>query len=237
MGALDTIIAKDHKIAVLTGAGVSVPSGIPPFRGPNGLYRKANVERFLSIDYFHYDPEAFWAFYRSLFDADRLLHAEPSGVHRWLGQLEKEKKVTVITQNIDGLHTKGGSSRVIELHGAFERTVCPYCGSVYATQSVWKDKLPRCSNSDSGGVCHNVLKPDIVLFGEAVRGLSEAESVVQDADRLIVLGTSLSVTPANMLPALAKAGGVPTILVNDKPAVHMESIDLFIPADFESFSG
>lgn len=237
MGALDTIIAHDQKIAVLTGAGVSVPSGIPPFRGPGGLYQKANVERYLSIDYFHYDPEAFWAFYRSLFDADQLLHAEPSGVHRWLGQLENEKELTVITQNIDGLHTKAGNSRVIELHGAFERTVCPYCGSVYATQSVWKDKLPRCSNSDSGGVCHTVLKPDIVLFGEAVRGLSMAEAAVRHADRLIVMGSSLSVTPANMLPALAKTSGVPTILVNNKPAVHMDSIDLFVPVDFESFGG
>lgn len=236
METLNQIIAKDQRIAVLTGAGVSVPSGIPPFRGANGLYQNADVERFLSVDYFNNQPEAFWAFYWSLFDADLLLGAEPNPVHRWLSSLEKNRRVTIITQNIDGLHEKAGSRHVIEVHGAFDRTVCPKCGSVYLTESIRHEKVPRCTAHDlKGGICGTILKPDIVLFGEAVHGFDQAENAVRTADRLIVLGTSLAVTPANLLPVYAAMNGVPTLLVNDSRAVQMNSIDRFIKVDFNHF--
>ncbi|MDD9148773.1 MULTISPECIES: SIR2 family NAD-dependent protein deacylase [unclassified Sporolactobacillus] len=236
MKTLNQIVAGDKRIAVLTGAGVSVPSGIPPFRGSNGLYQHADVGRYLSMNYFESRPESFWAFYWSLFDADLLLGAKPNPVHLWLSSLEKDREVTVMTQNIDGLHSKAGSRHVIEVHGAFDRTVCPKCGAVYPTDSVRHEKVPRCTAEDSkGGICGTVLKPDIVLFGEAVRGFEQAENAVRTADRLLILGTSLTVTPANLLPVYAAMNGIPTLLVNDRPAVQMDSIDTFIKADFNHF--
>ncbi|RYL92123.1 NAD-dependent deacylase [Sporolactobacillus sp. THM7-4] len=235
MKTLNQIIAKDDKLVVLTGAGVSVPSGIPPFRGPDGLYNNADVVHFLSIGYFHRDPEAFWNFYRSLFDADLLLSAVPNEVHKWLKRLEKDRQVTIITQNIDGLHIKAGSSHVIEMHGSFSRAVCPKCGTVYQTEAILHEPLPCCTSQTGSGQCRAVLKPDIVLFGEAVHDYEEAEQAARNADRLIVLGSSLTVTPASLLPVHAKMAGVPTVLVNNRPAEHMNTIDQFVKMDFSRF--
>lgn len=237
METLSQILARDRKIAVLTGAGISVPSGIPPFRGPNGLYRNTDVERRLSIDYFHNHPKDFWNFYWSLFNADLLLSAVPNAVHRWLKSLEdRSLDITVITQNIDGLHVRSGSHKVIEMHGSFARTVCPICGKIYATQSIRNQKVPRCStDSGNGRTCGTILKPDIVLFGEAVHGFEQAELALRKADRLMIMGTSLGVAPVNMLPVYAKMNGVPTLLVNDRPALQMDCIDQFARADFNHF--
>jgi NAD-dependent deacetylase len=236
MTTLNQLIAADDTLAVLTGAGVSVPSGIPPFRGANGLYKNADVERCLNIAYLHSHPKDFWTFYWNLFDADLLLSARPNPVHLWIKSLEKHHKVTVMTQNIDGLHIKAGSSQVIEIHGSFARTVCPRCGKVYSTASIRDQAFPHCSSeTDQGNICGAVLKPDIVLFGEAVRGFEEAERAVRKAGRLIVLGSSLAVAPANMLPLYAKMQGVPTLLINDRKALQMDCIDLFVKTDFNHF--
>jgi NAD-dependent protein deacetylases, SIR2 family len=236
MTTLNQLISGDENLAVLTGAGVSVPSGIPPFRGANGLYKNADVERCLNIDYLHRNPKEFWAFYWNLFDADLLLSAQPNPVHLWLRDLEKHHRLTVMTQNIDGLHVKAGSSHVIEIHGSFARTVCPRCGKIYTTESIRDQTFPHCSEAtESGPICGAVLKPDIVLFGEAVRGFNEAEHAVRRADRLIVLGTSLAVTPANMFPLYAKMQGIPTLLINDRKALQMECIDSFVKTDFNHF--
>ncbi|TGA96070.1 NAD-dependent deacetylase [Sporolactobacillus shoreae] len=237
MQTLNQLVENDLNIAVLTGAGVSVPSEIPPFRGTNGLYQNADVERCLNIDFFQSHPEEFWIFYWTLFDADLLLSAQPNPVHQWLKDLENRRDVTVITQNIDGLHVKAGSSNVIEVHGSFARAVCPKCGTVYQTQAIGAQSFPHCSLiTGKGEVCGAVLKPDIVLFGEAVRGFDEAERAIRNADRLIILGTSLGVTPANMLPLYAKMQGVPTLLVNDRRALQMDYIDRFIHMDFNQFN-
>lgn len=236
MTTLNQLIAHDDTLAVLTGAGVSVPSGIPPFRGANGLYQNADVERCLNIEYLHNHPKDFWTFYWNLFDADLLLSAQPNPVHHWISSLEKQHKVIVMTQNIDGLHIKAGSSHVIEIHGSFARTICPRCGKIYSTSSIRDQAFPHCSATREGKICGAVLKPDIVLFGEAVRGFEEAEHAVRTAHRLIVLGSSLAVTPANMLPLYAKMQGVPTLLVNDREALQMDCIDTFVKTDFNHFN-
>lgn len=236
MATINQLIASDRRIVVLTGAGVSVPSGIPPFRGSNGLYKNADVERLLSIDYFIGHPKAFWTFYRSLFDADLLLGARPNAVHRWLAGLERTKRITIVTQNIDGLHRKAGSRRVIEMHGAFAQVVCPKCGAVYQMEAVRHEALPRCTKqTDLGTACGAVLKPDIVLFGEAVRGFEESVRDLRSADRLLVLGSSLAVAPANLLPEYASMSGVPVTLINDRPAVLMDGINTFVRTDFVHF--
>jgi NAD-dependent deacetylase len=235
MTTLTAYLAGDRSIAVLTGAGISVPSGIPPFRGAGGLYNNKDVERCLSVNYLRRQPREFWAFYRSLFAIDLLLGAEPNAVHRWLSSLEAGHQMTVITQNIDGLHRKASSTHVIEMHGSFDRTVCPACGKVYHTATIRHQSFPHCSAKRNGTICGSVLKPDIVLFGEPVRGFAEAERAVTAADRFIILGSSLAVAPANFLPVLAKAQGVPTLLINDRPALQMDGIDCFVRADFSRF--
>ncbi|MCO7125730.1 NAD-dependent deacetylase [Sporolactobacillus shoreicorticis] len=236
MTSLNEWIQNDHKIAVLTGAGISVPSGIPPFRGKNGLYQNKNVERYLSLLYFQTHPSEFWTFYWSLFDARLLLSAKPNAVHLWLKNLEQTYEVTIITQNIDGLHEKATSSKIIEVHGAFNRCICPKCGTFYQTQSLLDQKVPHCSvSSKDGKTCGTVLKPDIVLFGEAVRDLRAVEQAVSHADHLLVLGSSLGVAPINFLPEFAKEYGVPTLLINDRPALNMDAIDQFCQVDFADF--
>ncbi|MCQ2009118.1 MAG: Sir2 family NAD-dependent protein deacetylase [Sporolactobacillus sp.] len=236
MSTLNEWIQNDHKIAVLTGAGISVPSGIPPFRGKNGLYQNKDVERCLTLQYFQAHPDEFWAFYWSLFDAPLLLNAKPNSVHLWLKNLEQTCEVTIITQNIDGLHAKAASSKIIEVHGAFNRCICPKCGTLYPTQSLLNQKIPHCSAlSKDGKTCGTVLKPDIVLFGEAVRDLRAVEQAVNHADRLLVLGTSLGVAPINFLPEYAEEFGVPTLLINDRPALHMDAIDQFCKVNFANF--
>ncbi|RYL93348.1 Sir2 family NAD-dependent protein deacetylase [Sporolactobacillus sp. THM19-2] len=236
MKSINQLLEKDRNIVVLTGAGVSVPSGIPPFRGPDGLYQNNDVERFLTMNYYLHQPEKFWNFYWNLFDADLLLTAKPNNVHRWIQKLEDKHNVTVITQNIDGLHVRAGSSHVIEIHGSFTQTVCPSCGTVYATGNIRNQKVPHCSaRNEKGGTCGHILKPDIVLFGEAVYGFNEAEAALNHADRLLILGTSLGVAPANMIPYYAKKKGVPTLLVNDRPAIQMDCVDRYIQADFRHF--
>lgn len=236
MPTLNEQIRNDRKLAILTGAGISVPSGIPPFRGTNGLYQNADVERCLSMRFFQIHPVEFWTFYWSLFDANLLLEALPNRVHFWLKDLERAHQVTVITQNIDGLHVKAGSSQVIEVHGTFNRCVCPKCASVYETHTLINEKVPHCSAlSSEGKPCGTVLKPDIVLFGEAVRGLRAVEQAVSQADRLLILGTSLGVAPINFLPEYAKEFGVPTLLINDHPALQMDAIDHFVKTNFFDF--
>ncbi|MFX3616475.1 MAG: NAD-dependent deacetylase [Sporolactobacillus sp.] len=236
MKTLNQYIAADRNIAVLTGAGVSVPSGIPPFRGANGLYQNKDVEHCLAIDYLNRHPRDFWKFYWSLFDADLLLRAQPNAVHRWLADLDNNHHVTIMTQNIDGLHLKAGSTHVIEVHGSFVRTICPKCGTIYRTDSIRSQAFPHCTAKlQNGRICDTVLKPDIVLFGEGIRGFDAAERAIQAADRLIILGTSLGVYPANTLPALAKMYDVPTLLINDRPALQMDSINRFVQSDFKHF--
>ncbi|MCL1631747.1 NAD-dependent deacetylase [Sporolactobacillus sp. CPB3-1] len=237
MASLTQWIESSRHLAVLTGAGISVPSGISPFRGPSGLYQNAKVEFCLSMHYFLTRPAEFWKFYWSLFDADLLLHAQPNAVHRWLKNLERDREVTIITQNIDGLHHKAGSSAVIEVHGAFNRCICLDCGAEYDTDQVRKEKVPHCPAFNSEGrTCGTVLKPDIVLFGETVRGVQAAIKAVRRADRLLILGSSLGVAPINCVPDYAKQSGIPTLLINDRPALQMEAIDRFAEADFNSFN-
>lgn len=237
MTTLNEFIRHDHSLVILTGAGISVPSGIPPFRGKNGLYQNADVERCLSIRFFRSHPSEFWTFYRSLFDTDLLLQAKPNPVHFWIRALENEHDVTVITQNIDGLHINAGSTNVIEVHGAFRRCVCPKCGALYETRAIQSQKVPQCSALvEKGKTCGTVLKPDIVLFGESVHGLRDVELAVSRTDRLLVLGTSLGVAPINVLPEYAKEFGVPTLLVNDRPALQMEAISNYVQADFNNFN-
>jgi NAD-dependent deacetylase len=212
----DRIGAAKHCVA-LTGAGVSTLSGIRDFRGKNGLYNDMDAEKMFDIDYFEQDPSFY---YRTagafIYNVDE---RQASIVHTTLGSMEKRGLVkAVITQNIDLLHQKGGSSRVIEVHGSPDPHYCLSCSGVRmsfaeAAAIVKRGELPRCPN------CDRVLKPAITFFGEMLpaRAIRDAEAEASSADLMLVLGTSLTVYPAAGIPDSTLRHGGKIVIVNETP--------------------
>lgn len=196
---LKTIIENAKNIVFFGGAGVSTESGIPDFRGKNGIYttaQESSPEEMLHHSFFEANPEAFMAYYR-----EHMLHpyAEPNAAHIALAKLEAAGKLSaVITQNIDGLHQKAGSKNVIELHGSTLRNYCVRCGTVYPAEKITESSgLPLCDR------CGGIVRPDVVLYGESLPSGSwyDAREQIAKADVLIVGGTSLTVYPAAGLVA------------------------------------
>ena len=200
---------------VLTGAGIQTASGIPDFRGLNGIYTKNKIKatEILTERYFREYTEDFYEFY-----TNNLLYpeAEPNIGHRWLKELENHgKSITIITQNIDGLHTKAGSQDVYEIHGNAQHYICTFCKSRFNTNILaekWpkKDKIvPICP------FCKHVLKPDIVLYEDPIE-LPESQQIygfVEKCDLVLILGTQLEVQPANLIPVEASEK-VPIYIIN-----------------------
>lgn len=182
------IIKNSKRIVFFGGAGVSVASGIPDFRGANGLYNKA-PEEIISHHYFLENTKEFYEFYK-----DNLVfkNAKPNPCHEALAILEEKGYLkAIITQNIDGLHQMAGSKNVIELHGSIYRNYCMKCHKFYALEDITFDSIPRCS-------CGGIIKPDVVLYEEALNDdvIEKAIYEISNADTLIVAGTSLVVYPA-----------------------------------------
>ncbi len=190
---LQKMIDKSKRIVFFGGAGVSTESGIPDFRSAHGLYADITAEEILSHSYFLEHTKEFYDFYRRKMVYPQ---AQPNGAHRKLAQMEQAGKLAaVITQNIDGLHQKAGSKKVLELHGSIERNYCQTCGKFYGLSTVLQtESIPKCS-------CGGVIKPDVVLYGEALDAQVIKESIekISDADMLIVGGSSLTVYPAASL--------------------------------------
>jgi len=204
------LIRESHHIVALTGAGISTAAGIPDFRGPNGLYvtRRYDPEKTFDIDWFDREPRTFFAFARDFLST--LDHVQPTQTHVFLAELEQQGLLqSVITQNIDGLHQKAGSRNVIEVHGSFQQGHCRKCGHGYSYKElkhkILTEEIPHCDH------CDGVVKPDIVFYGEAVRGMDEAESETRHADLFLAIGTSLTVYPAAMLPQFS---GGPVVSIN-----------------------
>ncbi len=208
------IIEGAKKIFVLTGAGISTPSGIPDFRGKGGLYEKISPEVF-DIDKFRSDPSFF---YRQLGPMLRIIiEAEPNPAHHLIAELERRGKISLVaTQNIDGLHQKAGSQKVVELHGTLERANCMACGKEYGKEdylpTALEGKVPLCS-------CGGVIKPDVVFFGESlpVKALYTAMVAASESDLCLVMGSSLVVSPASSLPQYTLAYGGRLVIVNLGP--------------------
>jgi NAD-dependent deacetylase len=211
------LITQARHCVALTGAGVSVLSGIRDFRGKNGLYREMDTEKIFDIDYFEQDPAYFYRTAGSFvyhFD-----EKAPSLVHQVLAELENRGLLqAVITQNIDGLHQRAGSRRVIELHGSPALHYCLRCpgirmGFPEAAALVKAGDLPRCPR------CGRVLKPAITFFGEPLplEAHREAEAEAQEAGLMLILGTSLQVSPASDLPQTTLRSGGSLVIVNDMP--------------------
>jgi NAD-dependent deacetylase len=204
---LAELIRESDSTVALTGAGISVPSGIPDFRSPGeGLWEKIDPMEVAHIDAFRRDPAKFWSFYRPRFQV--LGDKEPNGAHRALAELERRGLLeAVITQNIDQLHHKAGSKRVIEVHGSIRTSSCQWCGDAYGLDDVEDlfdaDGAARCAD------CSGPVKPDVVLFGELLPAdaMADAESLAAAADLLLCIGSSLEVYPVAGLPSVTLGEG------------------------------
>lgn len=220
------------RIVALTGAGISTAAGVPDFRGPNGLYvtRRYDPDTVFDIDAFLNDPEPFYEFTRDFLSmVDRL---EPTPTHRFLARMEREEKLRcIVTQNIDFLHQRAGSQAVISVHGDYWTSRCLRCGAEWDFEALRAaatlESVPRC------GDCAGLIKPDVVFFGEAVKGMDRAAAEVAKADLMLVLGSSLTVFPAASLPAMARC---PIIVVN-KGLVGLTpgSDRFFVDEDLDAF--
>ena len=190
---LQEIFDDSNRIVFFTGAGVSTESGIPDFRSQDGLYNtkyKYPPEQIISHSFFMHNPEEFYRFYK---DKMIFLDAKPNAAHLKMAELEKAGKcLGVVTQNIDGLHTMAGSKTVYELHGTIHRNFCMRCGREYPLEYIVNSEgVPRCE-------CGGMVKPDVVLYEEGLDGatMNGAVRMINQADCLVITGTSLIVYPA-----------------------------------------
>ena len=210
------ILRGARSAVALTGAGVSTESGLPDFRSPGGLWAHVDPMRVASLTAFRRHPEEFYAFYRRRLSL--LRQAQPNPAHRALAHMERAGVLrAVITQNVDGLHQAAGSRRVLEIHGSLRHAVCPECGwrtdIAVLEEALDAGTLPRCPR------CTSPLKPDVVLFEELLplEVFAQAERLCREADVLLVVGSSLQVTPAAFLPRIVLERGGCLIIVNREP--------------------
>ncbi len=194
--------AASYPVA-LTGAGISVGSGIADFRSPGGLWSTFSPEEYATLEVFQQNPEKAWTLYRKL--GKCLLGKEPNRGHRVLAELGKKNLIKgLITQNVDNLHQLAGSKNVLEIHGDHQHLQCLKCNSkIPVTPDHYQGKIPCCNS------CNVPLKPNIVLFGEDVRQLEKIELLINRCDFLLVIGTSARVYPAAQFPGIVlQRGGI-----------------------------
>ncbi len=217
------IIVKSELTIALTGAGISVESGIPDFRSAGGLWSKYDPAEYASIDSFRSDPEKVWEMLREM---DKIVSgAEPNSAHIGMGELEKLGYLHyIITQNVDNLHQAGGSKNVVEYHGNSSSLSCLWCGKSYSAEEKRSEHPPRCE-------CKMILKPDVVFFGEPIpqEAMNKSFQLASSARALLVAGTSAVVSPANMIPSIAKRNGARVIEINKERTHLTDSLtDIFL---------
>ena len=213
---LAELVRESGPVVVLTGAGISTESGIPDFRSPTGIWAEYDPQEYATIDAFRADPENVWRFYSLRFAA--LTEAEPNAGHIALAELERAGLVrAVVTQNIDLLHERAGSSDVVEVHGSIRTSSCLHCGSRYPLADVLRllerGAAPLCT------VCEGVLKPDVVFFGELLPegAIDRAYELARSARLLLVVGSGLEVWPVSLLPEETVRAGGRVAIVNRGP--------------------
>jgi NAD-dependent deacetylase len=216
---LTGLARRARRIIALTGAGISVDSGIPAFRGSQGLWEKYDPMEYAHIESFLRDPGKVWVMLAEMDLAVR--NAKPNAAHYALAHLEQVSNFSaVITQNVDNLHQRAGSSRVIEFHGNTQRLKCLKCNRLYGKDDVSLAVLPpRCS-------CGGVLKPDAVFFGEAIpwEASQQAWQEAQSCDLILVVGTSAVVAPASSIPIVAKQSGATVVEINLEPTTLTDTV-------------
>lgn len=220
MARLAELIRRSRSSVVLTGAGVSVPSGIPDFRTPeSGLWANVDPMEVAHIDVFERDPARFWSYYRPRFQS--LGDKRPNPAHEVLAELERRGLIAgVITQNIDRLHRAGGSRNVIEVHGSIETSTCRACATVFEIEAVERlfDELGVAVCTACGGA----VKPDVILFGEMLpeEAMRSATELAERADLMICVGSSLAVHPVAGLPQLTLERGGALAIVTKGPTPY-----------------
>ena len=220
--ASEAIINSSLTLA-LTGAGISVESGIPDFRSAGGLWSRFDPSEYATIEAFRANPEKVW---QMLAEMDKVVSAaKPNPAHIALGELERMGYLHyIITQNIDNLHQEGGSRNVIEYHGNSSTLLCLWCGKNYNSRDKRDTIPPRCQ-------CGKILKPDVVFFGEPIpsEALNRSFQLASSAQVLMVIGTSALVSPANTIPTIAKQNRAKIIEINMERTHLTDSItDIFL---------
>ncbi len=231
MEELDNLIDRAARLIVrlgsasaLTGAGISADSGVPTFRGPDGLWRRFRPEELATPEAFERNPRLVWEWYK--WRMERIARAEPNPGHYALAELERLGLLRcIITQNVDGLHQRAGSRNVIELHGNIWRARCTRCGHRVVFRELPSEVPPRCPR------CGSLLRPDVVWFGEPIPedAWRRAVECIAETRVHLVVGTSGVVYPAALLPRLAKQRGSVVIEVNVEPSALTEEVtDIFL---------
>jgi NAD-dependent deacetylase len=214
-------LSNAKKVVFVTGAGVSQESGIPTFRGEDGLWRNYDAMKLATIDAFYGNPKLVWEWYNER--RKNIFFAEPNLGHKAIVELEKFVKVVVLTQNIDGLHQRAGSTEVLELHGSIIKIKCTVCDFKSEIFSEFTDIPPLCK-------CGNILRPDVVWFGESLPQDIWQQAMIHasNCDVMIIVGTSLVVSPANTLPIYAKQNKATLIEINPEKTIMSSDMDLSI---------
>jgi NAD-dependent deacetylase len=217
--AVSDQIRDAKKIVFVTGAGISQESGIPTFRGKDGYWKKYDPMQLATIDAFYQNPKLVWEWYEDR--RKNILVAHPNNGHLAISNLAEYKEVVVLTQNIDGLHQRAGSKQVLELHGSIIRIKCTVCDFKDDITGSFDELPPKCK-------CGKILRPDVVWFGEALPSdiWHDAINHAKSCDAMIIVGTSLAVSPANTLPIFAKQNGATLIEVNPEQTAMSENLDL-----------
>ncbi|MEA2441169.1 MAG: NAD-dependent deacetylase [Thermoleophilaceae bacterium] len=229
---LAEMLREARSAVVMTGAGVSVPSGIPDFRSPGtGMWEKVNPMEVAHIDAFRRQPDRFWQFYGERFAS--LVDKEPNPAHLAIAELERRGLIRgVVTQNVDRLHRRAGSRNVIEVHGSIEWSVCPECGGRVSLERVLEviaehPGAPECT------ACIAPLKPDVVLFGEMLpeEAISDAYALAAEADLIVCVGSSLEVFPVASLPGVTRHGGGQIALITQGPTSYDSDASVKLDGD------
>jgi len=206
----------------LTGAGISRESGIPTFRGRGGFWEGTRPEELATPRAFFRDPEKVWRWY--CWRREIISRARPNRAHEILAKMEREHQLWIITQNVDGLHQRAGSRRVIELHGNIWRLKCTSCGRTWEDPGACGKIPPRCPR------CGALARPDVVWFGESLptQALRKSFELAEWAEVFLVVGTSGLVQPAAELPFIAKGFGARVMVVNPERTPHADIAEVFI---------
>ena len=209
------------KIVFVTGAGISQESGIPTFRGKDGLWRNYDAMKLATIDAFYENPKLVWEWYNER--RKNIFSAEPNLGHKAIAELEKFVKVVTLTQNIDGLHQRAGSTKVLELHGSIIEIKCTVCEFKNKILTEFTNTPPLCK-------CGNILRPNVVWFGEPLPQdiWQEAITHASKCDVMVIVGTSLVVSPANTLPLYAKQNNAFLIELNPEKTMLSYDMDLSV---------
>jgi NAD-dependent deacetylase len=234
VAALAELIRGAAPVVALTGAGISVPSGIPDFRSPgSGMWENVNPMEVAHIDAWRADPQRFWSFYGDRFQM--LGDKRPNGAHEALVELERRGLLSaVVTQNIDMLHRRAGTKTLVEVHGSIESSSCLSCGAGFVLDVVIErmhaadDGVPACD-------CGQPLKPDVVLFGEYLpaEALGQAMRYATDAGLLLCIGSSLEVFPVAQLPGVTLANGGSVAIVTQGPTPWDDRAAVKLSGDVE----